>query len=740
LAILVLGSACIFRVHAGTGFEKEIKSAEALVDQERYKAAIAKLVKMAEAKGMSDKDKCRTALLLATAYRKSGQDDRAFEALKGLAGSKPDDFYLEMGETQLLRKKYEDAIYSSNFYDEKTNQSNLLFVRAMWLKSRIRFEMKDYLDCMRSCKSILNFVLKKSSEGDTSAVCKENLEKLKNLEELKKFAKDLYEKARHLYDIKAYGEDYAWYRLGRVAELDGKYAEAISWYGKIKDGTLRDAGTCYTGHCLARLGKTREALKTYSDFYESDPCGLYREEALYNEAVLTYRTGTGEKSVNDALALITKFQETLKVISDSTRKIEIKGINEALKKDVVDEIPQLFLKPDDCGNLIRTVVLPESIANRVTAPWYLPNIETRANLFRGFLLGEKGDKAEAALMYKKAMKPGKARIISLPDTLPSLLAGLLDDFYLLPGECRRRIHQKHVGQLSLACFYFVSEEKDIAREMFKNLLLDDDLKPGTYARDAANLAMAYCLFSDNKNTQAEKILADIIANSKHKKQDLYRRISYLYACILANRPSERQKVYGIFESLGEKGKKGDDDLAPKALLALAVTAVNTGDLKKAEETGRQIQKSYAKTPYAEAARTLEAAIRSCNEKEIKDRSLFPPLETKSGKVIAYRRTMVIPAMTSIEPDTSQFNSGDFIVYRIKCVARDPCAIVKGVVHHLSKDEPQIPGVKGNEIIFVRSPLLYIKNLQYDFLDKFPDLRESGSGQTKPDIKPPVKES
>jgi hypothetical protein len=50
-------------------------------------------------------------------------------------------------------------------------------------------------------------------------------------------------------------------------------------------------------------------------------------------------------------------------------------------------------------------------------------------------------------------------------------------------------------------------------------------------------------------------------------------------------------------------------------------------------------------------------------------------------------------------------------------------------------------VNGNEIIFLRSPLLYIKNLQYDFLDKFPELKEAGNGQQKPDaVKSPMKES
>jgi len=724
MGLIIIIGVCmgVFRVHANAEIEKELKNAHNLVDQERYKLAIPKLLKMMEEKKLRDGDKGRVAVLLATAYRKSGQDDKALEVLKGIDGVKPDEFFLEMGETQLLRKKYEDAIYSANSYDEKTNPTTILFPSAMWLKARTRFAMEDYLDCMRSCKGVIGFNLKKISEGAAEPFEKENQKKLV---ELKKLAKDLYEKALHLHDIKVYGEDYAWYRLGRVAELDGKYAEAINCYEKIKGGVLKDAGTCYTGHCLAKLGKTKEALKTYSEFYESDPYGLYREEAVYSEAVLTYQSGTSEKSVKDALALIAKLQDTLKTISESARKIELKGINEALKRNVVDTAPQFFLKPDDCGNLIRTMVLPESITNRVTSPWYLSSIATKANLFNGFLLGEDGQLNEAALMYVKAMNTSKEKIISAPDTLPSLLAGLVDGFYLLPGECSKKISQKYLNRIALACFYFESEEKGIAQEMFKILLTDENVKPGTYVGDSANLGMAYCLFSENKGAQAEKILADILAGSKNKKQELYRQIAYLYACMLANRPSERQKVYGILEYLGDKGEKADDDLAPKSLLALAVTAVNAGDIRKAEETSRQLQKLYPKTPYGEAARTLEAAIRSNDNREIKDNNLLPSVETKSGNVIAYRRTMVIPSLTSIEPDTSKFTSGDLVVYRLKCVARDPCSIVKGVTHRLSKDEPQIPSVKGNEIIFLRSPLLYIKNLQYDFLERFPKLNETG---------------
>ena len=78
--------------------------------------------------------------------------------------------------------------------------------------------------------------------------------------------------------------------------------------------------------------------------------------------------------------------------------------------------------------------------------------------------------------------------------------------------------------------------------------------------------------------------------------------------------------------------------------------------------------------------------------------------------------MVVPSLTSIEPDTSELRAGDLIIYRIKCVARDPCVIVKGVKHELGENEPQIPQVNGNEIIFLRAPVLYIKNLRYDFLN------------------------
>lgn len=731
LLILLFVFTGTFLANAETGAEKELKSAESLVKQERFKSAIAKLLKLAGSKGLSDNERGKAALLLAIAYRNAGQDDKALETLKGIAGSKPDEFYLELGEAQFIKKNYEEAIYASNCYDEKANCDNLLFVRAMWLKARVRFETEDYLDCMKSCRNITNFIFKRSV-GDVSESDKEDQKKL---DELKKNANELYEKARHLYDIKVYGEDYAWYRLGRIAEIAEKYEDAINCYGKIKEGVLKDAGVCYTGHCLAKMGKVKEALKTYSIFYESEPAGLYREEALYHQAVLIYQSGTGDRAVKDSLDLIIKLQDCLKVIAESQRKIELKGINDALKREVVDETPRMFLKPDDCGNLIRMEILPETISNRATAPWYLPCLETRAKLFHGFLLGESGNKAEAAMMYKKAMNSGKMKIISSSDTLPSLLEGLLEGFYLLPGECRKRFPQKHYNQMALACFYYVSEEKELARQMFKKLLSGEDIKPASYAADAVRLGLAYCCFSENKTDQAEKILTELLKNSKYKKYEIYRQTSYLYACLLAAKPLEKQKVYSIFEALAEKNEKGSDCLAPKALLALAVTAINNGDMKKADEASGTIRKNYAETPYADAARTLETAIQNSKNKEDKDKNLLSTVETKTGKVILHRRTLVIPSLTNFEPDTSQFTPGDFVVYRIKCVARDPCAIVKQVTHHLSENEPQIPSVNGNEIIFLRSPLLYIKNLQYDFPAKFPGLKDAdkdkGSSDTDP---------
>ena len=708
-ALLLSGA---FQIFAESSFDKEMGKNCDLLDEGKARQAIGRLLKLSESRELDEKMRGMVSLLLAKAYRLDGQNDKALETLAGIKTGRPEDYYIELGEANLLKNNYAEAISASDNYVRETNLSNLLYVLAMWVKARARFETEDYLDCMKCCRNIIEFNMKRQSEGALSEI---ELKNQKELEELKKKADELYEKARNLYDLKVYGEDYAWYRLGRAAEFAKKYDKAMTCYGKIKGGVLKDAGTCYTGHCLAELGEVKEALKTYADFYKSEPYGLYREEALYHAALLAYRSGTGEKSLAEAFDFSEKLLDCLKVIGESQRKIELAGINDALRRDVIDTAPQIFLRPDDCGNLIRTQMLPETINNRITAPWYLPYITAKARLLHGFLLGEKGDSLQAAEFYRQGASPEKIKVLSSPDTLPSLLAGLVDGFYLLPGECRNKIPKKYYNHMSLACFLFVSEERDAALDIFQNILDEDGIKTGSYVARAARLGIAYCLFSSKETELAEKMLSKFSSDSKKIRYEIDRQALYLHACILAGNPSEKEKAFGIFESLAKKEKGDKSDIPARSLLALAMAAINLGDQKKAEEAADLLQKEYSDTPYAEAAKTLKAALGKSRD-GVRMKNLIPVVETKKGKVILHRRTMVVPSLTSIEPDTSELRAGDLIIYRIKCVARDPCVIVKGVKHELGENEPQIPQVNGNEIIFLRAPILYIKNLRYDFLN------------------------
>ena len=669
----------------GSEFEKSYSSAEKRMEKGKFGSAISKLVKLVEDRKASDAERGRAAVLLSRAYVGDGKGALALKVLEKTELGRPENYYIALGEAYLACDDYRSASRIFTFYNVKENPR--LFYLALIPSSRGMLGIKDYLNCIGNCRKIIGEVPKLYG-----------YDKDEELKKLLQDAQELLKKALELYETERYGLDYVNYRKGREAEEAGNFRDAIKFYGEIKSGTLKDAGRCYTGHCLAKLGERKDALKVYSELVEEDFTGFYRGEALYESAVLQYIEGDLEKSLKTAERL----NEWLQIVKDA--KKETSGINVALTGDVIDAAPKTYLNHDDCGNLIRTKFYPGSINNRATAPWYIPLLSTRAYFLYGFLLGEKGDKAKAIEIFLKWSEPGKSvRIISDDDTVYSVIYGVENGAYLIPVESLKKLGTKCRNAVNLGCFYYLSEEKDRALEMFRQMSEDSEIKSKANEMAAVLFGLAHCLIASGRQKEALEILETLSEGTRYGNNPIASNSLFVRACLLSSDPGSRNRAYEFYDWLGNGAI--DESLASKSLLAGAVCAVNGGDREKAMKYCEAVLKDFGKTPYAAAAGTMLRAM-----KEAKNGEIMSTFSSEQGKTIKHNVTIIYPGTSDWNLLYSCMDRGDIVFYRIKCIARDGCSIVRSFKMDLTENEPDIPASVGDELIFLRVPILFTKKL------------------------------
>ncbi len=669
----------------GSEFEKSYSSAEKRMEKGKFGSAISKLVKLVEDRKASDAEKGRAAVLLSKAYVGDGKGALALKVLERTELGRPENYYIALGEAYLACEDYKSASRIFTFYNVKENPR--LFYLALLPSSRGILGIKDYFNCIGNCRKIIGEVPKLYG-----------YDKDEELKKLVQDAQELLKKALELYETERYGLDYVNYRKGREAEEAGNFRDAIRFYGGIRSGTLKDAGRCYAGRCLARIGETRDALKVYSSLIEEDFTGFYRGEALYESTVLQYLDGDLDKSLKTAERL----NEWLRLVKEAGG--ETSGINAELAGDVIAPAPKTYLGHDDCGNLIRTRFYPGSINNRATAPWYLPLLATRACFLHGFLLGEKGDRTKAAGLFLKGAEPGKSvRIISDDDTVYSVAYGVENGAYLIPVESLKKLGTKCRNAVNLGCFYYLSEENDRALEMFSQMSEDNEIKSKANEMAAVLFGLAHCLIASGRQKEALEILETLSEGTRYGNNPIASNSLFVRACLLSSDPGSRNKAYEFYDWLGNGAI--DESLASKSLLAGAVCAVNAGDREKAMKYCETLLKDYRKTPYADAAETMLKAMRKAENGEI-----MSTVSSEQGKTIKHNATIIYPGTSDWNLCYSSMDKGDVVFYRIKCIARDGCSVVRSFKMDLTENEPDIAASKGDELVFLRVPILFTKRL------------------------------
>lgn len=677
------------------------KAEKHLIDR-KYKNAIDILEKALSDGRLAGNARGRASVLLARAQRLDGSPEKSIQTLQKLIETKDTLHYVELGEAYLALLDYTEALRSIAMYNMK--EPSDVLVRALWIRARAEFALEDYLKCMESCKNVLREIENYRRRTDSD---------IRNLEEFSEIGKQvliLLDRAQELFDKRAYGEDYANYRKARRADFNGEYDLAVTNYSKIRGGVLFQAAALFTGKCLKAKGEEKESLKKIKEITGDDPSSPYAGEAALELAESSYIKSGAE----EALKQITWFdvwatKEEKKKAAELNRP---DGINNALWGDIIEKTPKKYLDADEYGNLVRTARMPESVINGRTSPWYLPSLRVRAAIYKGFWIGESGDKAGAMEIYKSLpLIGGQIRVVSDKGMIDALLEGLSNGFPRpLPAVCAKKLGSERRNALAILCLKGASAEHDIISSL-KALAGG----AGTEGRKYEERAILYCL-ADLQATygdmgEAEKTLR-LIQKDKHKAATaLDNEIETLLAGILARDPKNRKEATDLYKKVASRRTAK----APSALLSLAVMLANQGDNGGAADTCIELLRSHPGTPEATAAATLVNFVIPGDElkKKVSLSGVRIP-EQSDGKLIHHVRTIVVPGGANWEISPDELKPGDIIQYNIRCISRDNCTLIKSFAVSVSPCEPQPPRSKTNEIVFYRAPVLSLPGLSHNF--------------------------
>ena len=684
--VFCISDICSGRELSAAELKKELAGIEEMINKGKVGKAAGKLKKLAGKRGLSDLQRTKIACLLARSYRKRGKLKDAKKILSDVNAGKTAEYHMELGEFYFTSGKFPKALKEASLCSGAENLHTLY--GGEWVVARTHFGGKCYLLCMNSCKRIFEGIGKLT----------ENYGKDEHLKMLEQKARDLYAKAKKLYEESTFGMDYIWYKRGREAQFAGQFRKAIECYGKIRKGTLKEAGICYSGHCLAALGEDHKAIKKYKELSENEKAGLYDGEALYQAAMLTYSGGKGGGTVKRATKFLQQFQEWIK---KKPSRIKMEGVKPAAIQKAREQTPYSFTVRDEYGRLRHANISPEAVINPASCRWYQRLLVTRMQLFYGYLKNCEGDKQKASEAFTHAAKLANSNQILRSDAVPLLFEGLITGFFLLPGECAKKISSKVREQVNYVCFLLITGDMDGADRILASV--EKTVRQGSYEDSACILTRGYrALFRRDKG-KALKSFKELYENRRFRRYATGSCGSYLYACMIS--AGDYSKAKEIFSELSS-GKSNFS--ASRALLAMAVAGVNHGKRESSLTACREILSKHADSPYADAAGTLKKAL----ERTEAGKSLAM-VKTADGKILRHKTTLIMPNGSDWDRSTKGLRSGDLVMYQVRCMSRNPCKIIRSFTVSLDSGEPKPPKSRGNTLVFLRAPVLYIKNLQYD---------------------------
>jgi tetratricopeptide (TPR) repeat protein len=295
---------------------------------------------------------------------------------------------------------------------------------------------------------------------------------------------------------------------GRVPKADYemamyRYNELIQLYS---DNPYGQAAKLYRAVCIAKTGEVDEAINLLEEFYEDDVNGLFRGEAL---SIIGDLYSYAKWDFTNAEEAYRKSLEWIDIHQQQNRILESYLIPEKSRK--ISQPPSTIRYLDNNGMIAQTNVSPETIINRVTAKWYLEDLEISSMWKIGFISIIEDDWAQAMETFDKILKKDKilkgANSSGYHNAYNRLSVGAKKQSVIATKYELAGLNKNIRNVVILADFLFVLESHDKASGIYQSLI-----KYGKFSDDQNIILRGYLgwyLIQREKNELTDKNVPDI---------------------------------------------------------------------------------------------------------------------------------------------------------------------------------------------------------------------------------------
>jgi len=531
---------------------------------------------------------------------------------------------LELSRKYVEAKKYKEAIELANklLGEENGNPKEQVFAAELlglahmgkteWneaLKSLnfAKHNIKAYLDLLKR-----NYTGNYKKDADKVKLPKDMIDLRKRLKaniaicrrELKKIAARIRKKQKVIDDakfLKAVGEGFILYRRGENCRRAKKYKKAIAWFSEVikkhPDTIYAEAAKLNGALALISDGNRKAAEKHLVAFVEEEPLyGLYKGQALLElgRMAIEYKTDPDE-AMKWFVKLETFIANVRKNDPISAEIAEISKLPGMLPGAVplVRPPQDKHSKPNFFGSVHLNSISSSQLLNRITAPWYLDDLECQCAKFLGFLYLVDKKKEKAIKCFSKLLgleNVPKAMIKGYNPTDYTRLMGAAKKgfLYAVPEDLKLYPKKKQRMMVMLGDFYYVTMNFKHARKIAKRLLKGEFGNLSRKQKDYPQFMFASATYWIDGREKAFPEYEKVYENKDNTYSEFRAKFAAGNVGVLSRNGEYQKKGMKLFQELVKSKKK--DTIVYKAHISLAVCYYRLGDTAKAITTLKKAPK------------------------------------------------------------------------------------------------------------------------------------------------------
>ncbi len=294
-------------------------------------------------------------------------------------------------------------------------------------------EARDlYTESLEHCRAVLESVPKGSA-------AMEEFEKSPRFREARKTTDRIHSKlaqVKEQLDIQELGLDFVLFRKADTYRIRGDLEQAAAIYThlieSVPESIYAHAAEFLRHHCITGRRAVAKQFRYLERFYNNNPGGLYRGEALLKMGELYLLHEFDADKAREKLELAVVWARKMR---ENKRTAESEGIPTVPDKSrdacAPPQTPYAFTPSKVGQGLLSPVVSqPGTLVNRRTAPWYLDHLEERAHLGLAFCFMTDDD-------WERARDEVDAMLTLNPQVKSMNDEGVVSVYYRLREACEQ---------------------------------------------------------------------------------------------------------------------------------------------------------------------------------------------------------------------------------------------------------------------------------------------------------------